>query len=727
MTETIMRRVVIVCAFLTLLVPFIVAESMFFPYITGKAFAFRILVEIMLAGWVSLAIINPAYRPRWSPITITATIFLVVVGIADMLGINPLRSFWSNFERMEGYIAILHVVAYLFIVGSVIRTEKMWNWLFNLSVGASVALAFNAFSELAGGVAGQAIRVDATLGNSTYFAVYLLFNIFLALLLAYRNRSRRMMLGVYSVTVLIQVLALYYTQTRGALLGVLGGLIVVALVILVRGNAHPRMRVVAGACIGVVIVAGGLFMVLRDTAFVQERPTLARFAHISLTDSTVQSRLTLWTSIGWNAFLERPLLGWGQDNFIVAFGKYYDPIMYKQEPWFDRAHNVFMDWAIAGGALGLLAYIALFAAGFWMLAKSTLPLPEKALIVGLLVAYAINNVFVFDNLVSYIYLMLVLGYIHARNLYGSIEAMSVPHVVRHYTIAVSAAVLLVVLAWAANAASFARAQGLLDAIRIDYATKDPEQVLAAFEKALSYGSITGLEETREQLSTSALRAFSSKTVLPEARAAILNLASSELADSAMAEPNNTRRLYFLAHFLKASDQLEDARTVFDQALAINPLRQNFLYEVGQTYLAEGDFEKAVETFKAAYDAETENDTAFKYYTGALIFDGKTAEAEALLMERFGTTTVDNELILQAYEKMGRNDKLAELLELRLRNMAPTDDGNVRVSLAVVYLELGRRQDAIAQIERAAVVKPAFAAQAAEIVKAIKEGKNVKLQ
>lgn len=728
MTETILRRSIIVGAFLVLLVPFIVAYSSFFPYIVGKAVLFRTIVGLMFGAWGVLAISVPAYRPRWSPVMISAAIFLGVVCVADLLGVNAVRSFWSNFERMEGFVTIAHVVVYLFVVGSVMRSEKVWGWFWNVSIVGSVLASFIAFGEAAKVTEGNLIRVDATLGNATYLAVYLLINVFVALFMAYRARTNKLRLWGYVVAVAVQMVGIYYTGTRGAFLGLAAGIGITALIMLIRGKEHPRMRRIAGAIVGLALVGMGAFFMLRTTAFFQENPTLARIANISLTDTTVESRLTLWTSIGWNAFLERPLLGWGQDNFIVAFGKYYDPIMYKQEPWFDRAHNVFVDWAMAGGALGLIAYLALFVTTLVMLWRSSLSLPEKSIFTGLLGAYAVNNLFVFDNLVSYIYFVTVLAYIHVRGSYGANETLP-----QNQSTSVSKPILVggiivaVVLVWFMALRPMGRAHALLNAIRADYSTRDAAQVLPLYHKALAYGSITGLEETREQLSTSALRAFTSTTALPEARTAILDLASSELADSAIAEPNNTRRLYFLAHFLKQTDQSTEALAVFDEMLAINPTRQNFLYEVGQIHLAEGDFEKAVETFKAAYDVEIENDTAFEYYAGALMFAGRAPEAEGLLMERFGTTTVDNELLLQAYEKMGRNDKLAELLELRLRNMAPADDGGVRVSLAVVYLELGRREDAIVQIERAAVVKPSFAAQAAEIVKAIKEGKNIKLQ
>ena len=58
-------------------------------------------------------------------------------------------------------------------------------------------------------------------------------------------------------------------------------------------------------------------------------------------------------------FIEKPILGWGQEGFNFVFNKYYDPRMYTQEPWFDRAHNTYLDWLIVGGALGLLSYLAI--------------------------------------------------------------------------------------------------------------------------------------------------------------------------------------------------------------------------------------------------------------------------------------------------------------------------------------------------------------------------------
>ena len=43
-----------------LFVPLFISRSLFFPFITGKNFAFRIIVEIIFGLWIWLALRDPA-------------------------------------------------------------------------------------------------------------------------------------------------------------------------------------------------------------------------------------------------------------------------------------------------------------------------------------------------------------------------------------------------------------------------------------------------------------------------------------------------------------------------------------------------------------------------------------------------------------------------------------------------------------------------------------------
>src|SRR3989344_3326960 len=95
--------------FLVPFVPLVVTSSLFFPFITGKGFAFRIVTEVIFACWLLLALRMPAFRPKRSILLWSIAAFLGIVLVADLAGENPFKALWSNFERMEGFIMLAHL------------------------------------------------------------------------------------------------------------------------------------------------------------------------------------------------------------------------------------------------------------------------------------------------------------------------------------------------------------------------------------------------------------------------------------------------------------------------------------------------------------------------------------------------------------------------------------------------------------------------------------------
>src|SRR6185437_10279957 len=97
------------------------------------------------------------------------------------------------------------------------------------------------------------------------------------------------------------------------------------------------------------------------------------------------------------------------------FNQYYNPDLYNQEPWFDRAHNAFLDWLIAGGLPAFLLYISLFIGAIVLLWRSTdVTRVERIALTAALAGYACHNLFVFDNLYSYVYFFAILALIDSQ-------------------------------------------------------------------------------------------------------------------------------------------------------------------------------------------------------------------------------------------------------------------------------------------------------------------------
>ncbi|MBI4087881.1 hypothetical protein HY418_00650, partial [Candidatus Kaiserbacteria bacterium] len=252
--EKTLRYVALAGIFVLPFVVFIVTTSLFFPYITGKNFAFRIIVEIMAGAWLALALVNPKYRPHRSWVLAVFALFVFIIALADAFGVVPFKSFWSNFERMDGWVTLAHLLVYLVVIVSVLDSEKLWKRLFQVSLAVSALVAVYGFLQVAGdltlgqgGVSGLSARIDATFGNPIYLAVYMLFNIFIAALLWVQERRRhapgkRLPVSLlYGSVIALDTLALFFTGTRGTMLGLIGGAILAVFIFaLVHGSRRAR-------------------------------------------------------------------------------------------------------------------------------------------------------------------------------------------------------------------------------------------------------------------------------------------------------------------------------------------------------------------------------------------------------------------------------------------------------------------------------------------------------
>ena len=404
-------------------VPLFLSDSLLFPYITGRTFLFRIAVEIALALWLGLALIDKEYRPRWTPITIALTLFLAIMGIADAFGANPYRSFWSNYERMEGFVGLLHLGAYFLLLATVFRSKE-WKAFFHLTIlSAALNGLVGLFQKL--GVARSiqgGFRVEGLIGNPTYFAAYLLLVSILTLLLFVRAKEKWMRY-LYGGLFVFFMLIVYFTATRGVAAAiVLAALLFAAFYLRLgpkseKGKGLAMGKKVALGALAVAIIVPGSLWLLRDTSLVKRSETLSRMTSFSFTDKTTRARFMIW-GMALQATKERPILGWGQENFAEPFVKYYNPNLFDQEAWFDRAHNAFLDWLTAGGIMGLLSYLFLFGSAVWILGrawhKKAFTLTEALILAVGLFAYFFQNLVVFDSLVTYLLFFTILAYIYHR-------------------------------------------------------------------------------------------------------------------------------------------------------------------------------------------------------------------------------------------------------------------------------------------------------------------------
>lgn len=688
---------------LILLVPLVVTTSMYFPFITGKNFLFRIVVEIIFAAWLILAAREPAVRPRRNILLWSTLGLLVVSTLATIFSVNPYHSFWSNFERMDGLITQIHLFLYFLVASSVLATRGAWRNFFNWSLAVAAVVAGYGTLQLFGAlpIHQGATRLDASLGNSAYLAVYLLFHLFLAAYLAATDeRSRRWLQGIYSLLGLWFLLILYYTQTRGTIIGLLGGLVIAGGLLAWRGSKKAKQT--ALGLILALLVLIGLFVSLKNTALIQGSETLQRLASISLHEQTVESRFAIW-QMSLEGVREHPVLGWGPESFIYVFSKYYQPNLWNQEPWFDRSHNVFLDWLVAAGALGLLAYLTLFGSAIFLLIRrdfAQVPTSIEArreaigsaLLLGLLAAYLCHNFFVFDNLVSYILFYSLLAYLAAVKIPGASRRLGGPQV---YSAGFNSVLLgLVIISLAAslywlNLKPILASQNLIQAMT----TNSPAERLTFYQTAFGLKTFASHEALEQYLATA--NQMLEPAVPVVVREGYSRLAVEQItAESGLAGPD-ARFAMVIGSFLTNVGRYDDALVYLNQAKVYSPNKQAVYFQLASVYINQQNFTKAFETAEAARQLAPDYPEANVMSILVAIYGGRFDDANRLLIAKKDNPSVilDNRL-MTAYSFAKRPDEAAKLNNLRVdlyQQLIKADSNNVAnyTALSDLLTELGQ--------------------------------------
>jgi O-antigen ligase len=601
--QRVLTYILVGVVFLITVLPLLVFDGLFFPFITSKAFVFRFLVEIGVGVLLLLACIDKKYIPRITPITVFFGLFVVVMLIADLFGLNVTRSIWSNFERMEGWIMLVHLFGLFVLFEKVLFELGFWKKWLVASLGVSVLVGIHGVLQLLGAaeIHQGGVRLDANFGNATYLAVYTLFHAFFAAWVLFESKGvvLRVLYGGVGV---LNILLLYFSATRGALLGVVAGIGVSLFVYAL----YTRNKKVAAGLVAFVLFVGisfGALVSMKERSFVQDSPVLTRIASISIGEG--ETRFRIW-SIALQGFVERPLLGWGQGNFNLVFSKHYNPALYGQEPWFDRAHNVFFDWLVAGGVLGLGTYLLLFGSLIVYLFVGKFSILERSILLGVLAGYGVNNLFVFDNLLSYIFFVCVAACVSSR----ALKEYVTPHILLPKEIAMSLIIIVGLgLVYVINIPALNANGALIRAASPQYQLEDRR---VFFKEALSYNSFAS-QEIREQMVQLALTGVRSDQLSTDAKIALLADAAIEMEKQAELMPESARIHLLYGITLRLLGQAELAYEVLGRAVELAPHKQSVLFEYAFAAEGVGKPEETLSLLKKAHELDPSYEQARELY------------------------------------------------------------------------------------------------------------------
>lgn len=665
-------------------IPLYIASGLFFPFITGKGFVFRILVETALAGYVFLALVDARYRPRFSWTMVAYLALTVWMAIADALAVNAHKAFWSNFERMDGWVTLVHMFAFFIILGSVLTVDKLWRkwWLFFLS-GAALVCAYGLF-QLSGmaDIHQGGARVDSTFGNAAYLAVYLMFVSAISLWQAFESKGW-MRYTLFAFTAL-SAFILFTTETRGAVIGLVGATGLGSILWMLEAGKKKARFIAGGVFLGLLVLVG-TFFALKDSSFIKQDPTLARISSISLADGA--TRFTLW-DMAVKGALERPVFGWGQEGFNYLFQEHYKPALFAQEPWFDRAHNTYIDWLVAGGIPALLLFLGLIASAVAGLYRKTASRTERIILVSAFAAYCFQALFVFDNLFSYIGLALLLAAAHAVSSkpWDALEKLpEVKEQMAHTVVAPIVIAIAIGAVWMVNVPSITQATKIVTAL--GQGGTDPDGALTLFTDAYKAPGL-GRQEVSEQFINFASQIAPHSEIPAGTRTEIITEALRVMDEQVAQAPKDARLRVQYATGLRAVGMYDKSLEQSEIALSFSPMKQTILLERGFAYWEKGDLKSTRDVFRVMYELDPSFAELAQYAVAGEILMNNREAADAILVKAFGSTLVDSRIINIAYYQTKRYSDLIEALK---RHLVTDPSTEAYLRLASAYVLSGHPQ------------------------------------
>lgn len=355
------------------------------------------------------------YRLLRFPFLLPVALLVVAYIISTLLSVAPRVSWWGSYQRLQGTYTFLSYIIIAVLTAAHLRRPQQLRRLQHTVILTSLPIAIYGVIQhyridpLPWG--GDVVtRVSGNAGNPIFLAAYLIMAVFLTLERIYSSFAYLLSVdlengsqegafdtghdlpsalagGSYLFVLIVQLLAIFWTQSRGPWLGLAAGLYLFVL-LLVTGLRPAGYRAWTAGWVGMGI-AGVVLLVLMNTtslfSFLEPVPYVGRLTTMLQSESgTGRVRVLIWEGVSQMVAPHkplvypdgepdainpiRPLVGYGPEAMWVAYNAFYPPELGQIEarnasP--DRSHNETWDSLATTGILGFLAYVMLFFAIFY--------------------------------------------------------------------------------------------------------------------------------------------------------------------------------------------------------------------------------------------------------------------------------------------------------------------------------------------------------------------------
>lgn len=389
-----------------LISPLIILTNLAYPYALPR----WIFISLVCWAWslaLAIDILRKKITFKFSPIDYAFIAFVSALGLSTLTSIDRTHSLWGSMERSFAFSLWPLLLIAFFGLKLVLSNAASKIFLLRVFV-VSVFLAslwgilqklLPGFSQTFSGA-----RIGGTLGNAIFFGSYLTLSIGILsyYLTLEKYRSRWWYAAI--ITIITATTTLLFTQTRGPLLGLCAGAFVATSVYVYFKSSK---KIIVLVSIAALLIAGLM------GSYVAYQKNL-------ISPTTITTRLFNW-NMAWDGFKEKPLLGWGPENYSRATDAHFIPELSEYsiaETHTDKPHNYFLELAVTSGFLGLAAYVILLCITLQQIysqfKKSNISRAQAALFSGTLAASIIQNMSSFETHGSVLVFILLLALISAQ-------------------------------------------------------------------------------------------------------------------------------------------------------------------------------------------------------------------------------------------------------------------------------------------------------------------------
>ncbi len=755
------------CAGLSLLVPLLYSTQLMYGVSTAKHFFFRTIVSLMALLYALLASHNRKYAPRPSLITFSLLGIFLAYTISSAVAGTAISSFWGNYLRMDGLLGWGYLLVYYLTLTHVLVDSDWWQALVvAITIGYWVSLV--AVSQYLGAsiilVSTGGVRSTATFGNAAYYGWYQMMVVFLVLLLwvqkqrklyavyalsffladsiilgyvawsrfishqandfdyLFRNiyllaltvwvqwlawrywRSRREVYRSVLLASLIIVgcLGMYASQSKAAVVATVLGFLTIAVAYVIQRFQISR-RIVCWSVIAVVLALS-----LSWLATGRAWPQPIRWLENS---KSFHDRALVWGAAG-QAFWAKPLLGWGMDNFPVAFDRYYPSDLYDSASapiWYDKAHSIYGQYAVEGGLLVLLGYLILLYALVRAVRRwTTGSRAMKYVLIGFGLAYLCIGLVYFDTIANAPLLFLLLALIRQQSrperspmLQSPLE-LFIPRAATGVLIVLgsllfwynfTARQLITNLSYMREVAAVQAAIESASAVSLD-----------ALHSVVTNSPTLGKTDLRSQFGTVMGDLMTAKPDDPEVRRYV-PIAMTDLQKNSGKRTNLLLPVVEIANYSIIAGRLDPqywsyGREVVDRLLAVAPNRLQFYYLAGRLRILHGDTSEGLAYFQRAIDQKPMFDTYFNYYKQMVTLVPEQ-ESEAFLRNHLQAYSLGERFQIINFD-LSLNQPQRALTHLMAMASAVSQDSTNQVQqvahwqrlAAIAYSQLGENQKAL---------------------------------